>query len=214
MKTLVMTVLVLVVTVDASAQYRGDAAWPRERTGAWAEDVVQTEANQRVCRVVGDNRSTGGFICAAKPIENGAAVLARMRSMSNNAMRPDGIPSGPTAIVIGGTPGSNSWMSMPPPAERTRLDGSPIWMPYPQIGPEVVIVDDGRADVIEGPAGPKGDKGDAGARGPRGRTGATGPQGAQGVAGPKGDQGDAGQTGPRGPRGKPGRSHPPRKSKS
>lgn len=161
---------------------------------------------QPVCAVI-----IGGRICSAKPIENGAETLARMPSVSNNAMRPDAVPNGPTAIVINGTPGSNQWMTMPVPAERTRLDGTPIWLPYPEIGPEVVVVDDGRTDIVVGPAGPKGDTGDTGAtgaRGPRGRAGATGPQGPQGIQGPKGDQGVQGEVGPKGEQGAAGPAGP------
>lgn len=147
---------------------------------------------QRTCVLM-----QGGYICADKPIQNAAKTLAESPALSNAANLPQPLPTGPTSIIIAGTPGSNSWQEWPAPAPRVKLDGTPIDVPYDTYGPSWGVVYD--TEVVQTPsniAGP------AGRDGRDGRDGPQGPAGPQGIQGPTGNQGVQGPQGPRGPRGK------------
>lgn len=158
----------------------------------------------------------GGRICKAGPPQsNGAEILANMPSIRNadwaDLVRL--VDKAPTSIIVPGTPGSNSWMEWPAVAVRTKLDGSPLTVPYDILGPQWgVVVENGlgtgqqqqQQQVV---AGRDGRDGRDGARGPRGYTGAQGQTGLTGPTGPQGNDGRDGIQGPQGangPRGEQG----------
>lgn len=180
-------------------------------------EAAPASGQSQTCAII-----AGGRICVAKPIDNGAETLMRMDSPSNAATWPDWLHTAPTVTVIGGAPGSSAPYPWPEPAERVRLDGTPITMPPPIYGPEVVYDGFGYGNgvvlQVPGEKGEKGDKGDPGPVGPRGPRGRRGVQGVAGPTGPQGPQGEPGAAAPQRPQRERGsresrgsKSRPPKK---
>lgn len=178
--------------------------------------LVAAPASAQICKGVFDaNGTLKGQICANRPIQGGdaaAEILRRLPTMSNAANWP---PALAPAIESGGndaTPGRLTWLDFPPPAVRTKLDGSSIEIPYPQLGPVWGVVHDNSGSaastVVEGPPGPAGTNGSDGSIGPRGPRGFTGPSGLTGRDGRDGQQGLTGATGPQGNNGTTGATGP------